>query len=407
MGSAVIVGAGPGGAVLAYLLARRGVETTLVERQDDFAREFRGEVLLPSGLEPFEQMGLWSALQTVPQVDLLGGELFVLGRLVLQLSFDEELFGSFSPRWLSQPGLLEMLIAEAGKHPSFRFVRGAAANALLEEGGRYTGVRIRSDAGEEEVRADLVVGADGRTSIVRRRAGLTVHRDRTPMDIVWYKLPIPPWMVDPPRLRAYAGGGHLLIAAPSYDGRLQIGWVIAKGSFGEIRKRGMPECLDAMADHVSPDFADHLRRHRDDAILPFLLSTVSDCVDEWTRPGLLVIGDAAHTMSPVGAQGLNVAIRDAVVAANHLVPVLAADADAAAVDRAAREVEAERTHEVRVTQRAQRYPPYLLFRKGWANRAFFATVRRLAGNGSKSPNLRASRGFRRFGSGVDEVRLEV
>jgi 2-polyprenyl-6-methoxyphenol hydroxylase-like FAD-dependent oxidoreductase len=405
VGSAVIVGAGPAGAVLAYLLARRGIETTLLERRDDFAREFRGEVLLPGGLEPIQQMGLWDALQAVPQVELQGAHFFVLGKHVLTLSFASDSFGRFGPRWMSQPGLLEMLVAEGSKHSSLHFLRGASATALLEENGRFVGVRARDADGEHEIRADLVVGADGRTSMVRRRAGLAVHQDPTPMDIVWCKIPMLPAIADAPHLRAYAGGGHLLIAAPVYDGNLQLGWVIPKGSFGEIRQRGMAECLDAMAHHADPDLAAHLQRHRDDSIAPFLLSTVSDRVRGWTKPGLLVIGDAAHTMSPVGAQGLNVAIRDAVVAANHLVPALSGPPTPGIVDNAARAVQAERHHEIKITQRAQRLAPYVVLRDGWPQRAFFRTVRWRAGK--RPPRERGSKAFRRIAMGVDPVRLQV
>jgi 2-polyprenyl-6-methoxyphenol hydroxylase-like FAD-dependent oxidoreductase len=405
VGSVVIAGAGPGGAVLAYLLARRGIETTLVERHEDFAREFRGEVLLPGGLEPFRQMGLWDALETVPQVDLHGGWLYVHGKHVLSLSFANDAFGPYGPRWMSQPGLLEMLVAEGAKHPALRFLRGVTVTGLVEAGGRFTGVRVSGDRGEETIRADLVVGADGRTSVVRRRGGFEVRQDPTVMDVVWCKLPPLAAMMDPPRLRAYAGRGHLLIASPVHDGMLQVAWVIPKGSFGEIRKRGMPECLDAMADHADLELAEHLRRHRDDALTPFLLSTVSDRVRHWTRPGVLVIGDAAHTMSPVGAQGLNVAIRDAVVAANHLVPALSGAVGASAVDAAARAVEQERAREIRLTQRFQRLAPYLVLRDGWANRAFFGAVRRMAGAGP--PRERVSKAFRRAAMGVDTVRLRV
>ena len=323
MGSVLIVGAGPGGAVLAYLLARRGQDVTLIERHDDFAREFRGEVLLPGGLEPFSQMGLWDRLDAVPHVQFVGGEGYLQGQLALRLSFRDSALGRYAPRWISQPGLLEMLVAESQQHASFRFERGVAVTGLIEEDGRTVGVRTR----DAEFRADLVVGADGRTSIVRRKAGFAVREDRTPMDVVWCKVPLPPGMQDEPRLRFYAGGGHILVAAPVYDGTLQLGWVIRKGSFGELRKKGMEAIVDAMARHASPDLAAHLLEHRGDATAPFLLSTVSDRVDRWTRPGLLLIGDAAHTMSPVGAQGLNIAIRDAVVAANHLVPALEAGAE--------------------------------------------------------------------------------
>jgi 2-polyprenyl-6-methoxyphenol hydroxylase-like FAD-dependent oxidoreductase len=351
-------------------------------------------------------MGLWEAFASVPQVQLVGSDVYVHGHPVARLVFDAPELGLFAPRWVSQPGLLEMLVREAGRAaPGFRLLRGAVATGLIEEAGRTVGVRVREGGAEDEIRADLVVGADGRASIVRRRARLPVHEDRTSMDIVWCKVPMLASMKDTRRMRGYLGRGHLLIVAPVYDGTLQLGWVIPKGHFGEIRERGMPECLDAIAAHVSPDLGDHLRRHRDDAIQPFLLSTVSDRVREWTRPGLLVIGDAAHTMSPVGAQGLNVAIRDAVVAANHLVPVLAGAAAPAAVDAAARAVQAEREHEIRVTQRLQALAPYVVLRDGWANRAFFSAVRRLAGAGP--PRERTPRAVVRTFFGVDRVRLRV
>ncbi len=185
------------------------------------------------------------------------------------------------------------------------------------------------------------------------------------MDVVWCKLPMPEAMRREPSLRFYLGHGHILIAAPVYDGRLQIAWVIPKGSFGELREQGMASCLDQMAGHVSDDLAEHLRGHRDDAVDPFLLWTVSDRVRSWSRPGLLVLGDAAHTMSPVGAQGLNIALRDAIVAANHLVPVLAGDASPAFLDAASRAIEAERRPEVSRIQWLQAQPPKLLFNDAW------------------------------------------
>jgi 2-polyprenyl-6-methoxyphenol hydroxylase-like FAD-dependent oxidoreductase len=255
------------------------------------------------------------------------------------------------------------------------------------------------------VRGDLVVGADGRGSVVRRRARLPESRDPTPMDVVWCKLPLPAFLAGGDVLRAHLGGGHLLIAAPVYDGRLQIAWIIPKGSFGEIRERGMPECLDAMAAHVSPDLAEHLRRHRDAAVHPFLLSTVSDRVLEWTRPGLLLIGDAAHTMSPVGAQGLNIAIRDAVVAANHLVPALLGGADPRAVDAAAKRVQEERVPEVSQVQRLQALPPRVILRDTWWSRLALGVVPWLL----RSDIGRGRRGalFRRLAFGVTEVQLAV
>jgi 2-polyprenyl-6-methoxyphenol hydroxylase-like FAD-dependent oxidoreductase len=405
MGSIAIVGAGPGGATLAYLLARNGVKVTLLERHRDFEREFRGEVLMPSGLEPFAQMGLWDRVEEVPHVKLGGAELYLNGRQKTRVVFDPDAFGLYAPRWISQPKLLEMLVAEAGRYDGFCLERGASVGDLLEENGRYVGVRFKSGGEDREVRADLVVGADGRGSVVRRRANLSATQDSLPMDIVWTKLPMLPKLRDDPVFCVYVGNAHLLIAAPVYDDHLQIAWIIPKGSYRDVRGSGMPACLDEMANHVSPDLADHLRRYRDEPIDPFLLSTVSDRVTQWSRPGLMVIGDAAHTMSPVGAQGLNIAIRDGVVAANHLVAVLSGDVTPAAVDSATRAIEAERLPEVRDTQRFQALPPRVLFRDTWWARSLLATLTTFAG--TSFARSRAGSQFARFASGLTEVRVEV
>jgi 2-polyprenyl-6-methoxyphenol hydroxylase-like FAD-dependent oxidoreductase len=188
------------------------------------------------------------------------------------------------------------------------------------------------------------------------------------MDVVWFKLPEPKFLEGNEHARAYVGGGHLLLFAPVPGNRVQIAWIIAKGGFRAVRERGMAACLEEMAAQVSSDVAEHLRASGAAMMEPFLLSTVSDRVTEWTRPGLLVIGDAAHTMSPVGGQGLNLALRDAVVAANHLVPVLSGSTsgavDPAAIDAAARRVQDERMPEIVRIQSLQAIPPRLLFRQG-------------------------------------------
>ena len=405
MARVAIVGAGPAGATLGYLLARNGVEVTLLERHRDFRREFRGEVLMPSGLEPYGQMGLWEALDACPHVVLRAARIYLEGRPRLRFEFDPESYGRYAPRWVSQPALLEMLVAEGARHPGFRLERGASVTGLVEENGRTVGLRARMDGKEREIRADLVVGADGRASLVRRKGALTESRDPTPMDIVWSKVPMLPELAEDPAFRVYFGSGHLLIAAPVYDGTLQMAWIIRKGTYPEVRERGMPACLDEMANHVSPDLAAHLRRHRDDAIETFLLSTVSDRVHGWCRPGLLVIGDAAHTMSPVGAQGINIAIRDAVVAANRLIPVLSKGGDAQAIDAAARATEAERLPEVERVQRIQALPPRIILRDTWWSRAVLATLTRLPGLNLTSG--RSAAVFRRFAFGLTEVRVAV
>src|SRR4029450_11071606 len=140
MSGIVIVGAGPGGATLAFLLARRGIDVTLFERHTDFAREFRGEVLLPGGLEPFKQMNLWHELDAVPHVTMKAVALYVNGTRRVRASFDPATFGDLAPRWPSQPALLEMLIGECRRFPSFRFERGTAVRDLIRDGERVVGV---------------------------------------------------------------------------------------------------------------------------------------------------------------------------------------------------------------------------------------------------------------------------
>ncbi len=407
MGSVVIAGAGPGGAALAFLLARRGVGVTLIERHTDFAREFRGEVLLPGGLQMIQQMGLWEAYEAVPQVELRSVEMFVGGRRRARVDFDPVVMGDVAPRWVSQPHFLEWMVAEAGKHPSFRLERGVTVRDLLRDHGRVVGVRCVGPEGERDYTADVLIGADGRSSVVRRRAGLPVHEDATPMDIVWFKLPRPGFMARDPHSRVYVGDGHLMLVAPVYDDRIQVAWIIPKGGFGRVRERGMEACLEAMARHVSPDLADHLRATGAEAMEPFLLSTISDRVTEWSRPGMMVIGDAAHTMSPVGGQGLNHALRDAVSAANHFIPVLTVDGAvaAAAVDRASRGVESERVPEVSLIQARQAVPPRILF----SQRSAAGLVMRLGAfflNRGLAPPL-VGRLAGEFFFGVNEVRLEV
>ena len=402
----IIVGAGPGGAVLAYLLARSGVRTTLLERHTDFAREFRGEVLMPGGLEPFSQMGLWEALDSVPHTSVERFGIYANGKKVAGLELPEGVFGQYGPRWVSQPDFLEMLVGEAARFPSFELVRGAAVRHLVRDQGRVVGVGISSDTGERELRGGFVVGADGRASMVRKRSGLPVEEDATPMDVVWLKLPRPREADATFRneLRAYIGGGRLLLIAPTPDDRMQIGWIIRKGSFGDLRSRGWAALIDEVARQMDPAMAEHLRRHREDSVSPFLLSTVSDHMQNWTSPGMLLIGDAAHTMSPVGAQGLNMAIRDAVVAANHLGPVLRGGSDPAALDAAAQAVEAERRHEITSIQKLQAIPPRIMLRDAWWTRLLLRLLPRLARGQVRK--ARDEGVFGRFAWGVSEVRLE-
>lgn len=363
MSRILIVGAGPAGATLAHLLARRGIEVTLLERQQDFAREFRGEVLMPSGIEALEQMGFHGALGRVPSRIQDSFSAYLNQKLVIRQKISADAFRGRFPAAISQPLLLEMLVDEAAKSPSFRLERGVSVKDLWIEDDRVVGVRARTESGEREWRADLVIGADGRASVVRKHAGFEARHLNPPMDVVWCKIPAPE---DWDGFHVYAGRGHLLLGYRSWDGDLQLAWVILKGTFGELKSRGIDQWVHAMANHVAPEFASHVRAHAANVTKPFLLASVSDCVDHWSVPGAFVIGDAAHTMSPVGGQGLNIALRDSVVTANHLVPVLTASHfDVERLDTALRAIEAERMPEVSRIQWLQAQPPKIALSRAW------------------------------------------
>lgn len=398
----LIIGAGPAGASLAFLLARRGIEVTLVERQRDFEREFRGEVLLPGGVDALQQMGLGAALRSVPQSRPDSLTIYMNREEVAHVVLDPAFFAGADPIAVSQPALLEAIVAEAAKLSSFHLLRGSSARDLVRTGERVTGVRIAETDGERELAADLVVGADGRASLVRKRGGLDSTEQAPPMDIVWCKLPALPGFRG---ARGYVGKGHLLLAYHTHGDRLQIAWAILKGTFGDLSRRGIAEWVDEMAAHVTDDLAAHLRAHAGAITHPFLLDAVSDRVLSWSLPGALVIGDAAHTMSPVGGQGLNIALRDAVVAANHLVPVLLAGGDPTALDAAARRIEAERLPEIIAVQRAQSLPPRIVFSHAWWGEPVRYAIALLVRSGlATRPALSQ---FRLFAFGATTVRLEV
>ncbi len=363
----IIVGAGPVGATLALLLARDGIRVLLLERQRNFEREFRGEIVLPTGNDALEEMRLTEIVRSVPFTRADRIKFYMDRKPVFEGRLDPEVLGGEFLA-VSQPALLERLVAEGEKYPHFEFRRGAGVMEVLEENGRACGVRVREKEGESRISGRLIIGTDGRASVVRRDSKIPVRRDRVVLDVVWCKFP-PLVDTDDPSyagnwIRAYAGGGHLLVSYISHDGNIQVGWIILKGTYGDLRDRGMEQWIDAMANHVSPELGDHFRQHAGAITHPFLLDTASDCVTAWSAPGLLLLGDAAHTISPVGGQGINVGLRDSLVAANHLVPALRGG-DETEIEAACRAVEAERIDEVREIQRLQSLPPKVVLGMAW------------------------------------------
>ena len=297
------------------------------------------------------------------------------------------------------------MIGAAGAYSGFRVELGARVYDLVRESARVVDVQLQNEGHKRELQANLVVGADGRTSVIRRRCGLEASVHGLEMDIVWCKVPLPDFLGGDVPVRVYVGRAHLLIAYPSQDGLLQVAWVITKGTYGELRRRGIEEWVEDMANHVTSDLSAHLRAHSRELTHPFLLSAVSDRVTRWWVRGALVIGDAAHTMSPVGGQGINIALRDTLVSANHLVPVLRETAVPERVDAAMYAVEAKRTLELVHIQHLQALPPKILMGHTWWSAALRVAIPRLLRFGfARRP---AARVLCSILFGLGEVQLRV
>jgi 2-polyprenyl-6-methoxyphenol hydroxylase-like FAD-dependent oxidoreductase len=398
----VIVGAGPAGASLAYLLARRGIVVTLLEKHPDFARAFRGEGLQPSGVEAFAQMGLLDQLDRLPQVLIDALELRQNGQFKARISTDKL---GFVGRFVSQPPLLEMLTSESKRSGPFRLEMGVTVRGLLVDGGRVSGVRADGPDGPREYRADLVVGTDGRHSITRKQGRFSELQTRQGFDVLWAKVPRPDFWHDTRTVRLELGQGTFSGAMPGADGRLQVGFTIPKGGFASLRAQGVESWTDGLIDRLSPDLAAHLRAHREELSKSVVLDVIVGRLTEWSAPGLLLLGDAAHPMSPVGGQGINLALRDALVAANHLVPVLRGGLDHESIDDASRRIAAERMPEIITMQEHQDRQAKLFLEPGWLNRQAMRMLPLLASTGLLK--LLLGRRLRALQHGVAPVRLAV
>ena len=363
--SVLIVGAGPAGAALAYLLARRGVSTTLLERHTAFDRSFRGEGLQPSGIEALAQMGLAEEVAQLPQVAVRALELYWGHRLRARVSTTRL---GFAARFLAQPALLRLLTSRAARSPTFQLHMGTAVRSLLYDEGRVVGVRADTPGGPAEFKADLVVGCDGRYSVIRKAAHFSETTFRQLFDIIWLKLPFPAFWPDSTTVRIELGSGFLSGGIPASDGDLQTGFTIAKGSLPELRRLDPEHWTDQLIDRLSPDLAAHVRAHSHALQKTILLDVMVGRLDAWTVPGLLLLGDAAHPMSPIGGQGLNLALRDAIVAANHLCPALLEGGTLASLDTAAQRIVAERLPEIVVIQEHQDRQARLFLRPTMLNR---------------------------------------
>lgn len=308
-----VVGGGPAGVVLALLLARKGVRVTLLEAQRDFDRDFRGDTLHPSVLELMDELGLAGRLHELPHTKIHTGTIMTTEGATTLADFRRLRTRYPYIMMLPQREFLAFVVEEARKYPCFELTMGALVFELIEEAGAVRGVRYEKEGMRHELRAGLTVGADGRGSRVRHLGEFEMLKTSPPMDVVWFR--VPRRAEDPSDSVAYFGAGREVVM----HGRgteWQVASLIAKGSFARVRAEGLEEFRRGLASAV-PRFADRFETLKSWKQVS-ALSVESSRVTRWHRPGLLLIGDAAHVMSPVGGVGINYAIQDAVVAANVL-----------------------------------------------------------------------------------------
>lgn len=308
-----IVGGGPAGMMLGLLLARAGVSVVVLEKHKDFLRDFRGDTLHPSTLEIMHELGMLERFLRLPhqEVSRINAQ---FGELALTVADFSSLptrcrFIAFMPQW----DFLNFLMEEGRRYPTFQVRMNTEATDLIEVGGRVVGLHAQTTDGPLEVRADVVVGADGRHSVVRARAGLSVEEFGAPMDVLWFRLSRRPSDPADPMGRFDVGRIFIMLNRGDY---WQCGFVIAKGTRPQLEAKGLEAFRESVA-RLAPFAADRVEELNDWE--PIKLLTVQvDRLRRWFRDGLLCIGDAAHAMSPVGGVGINLAIQDAVAAANQL-----------------------------------------------------------------------------------------
>lgn len=340
-----IAGGGPAGMMLGLLLARAGVPVVVLEKHADFLRDFRGDTVHPSTLELMAELGLLDDFLRRPhnRVTTLTGQ---IGSERVAIADFRHLptrckFVLLMPQW----DFLDFIADTARRYPSFDLRMQAEAVGLLEDKDRVTGVRAKTPDGEIAIQADLVIGADGRHSTLRQAAGLAVDDIGAPMDVLWYRLSR--HADDPDETFGHIEAGQMMVMLNRGD-YWQCAFVIAKGSIDQLKARGLPAFRDRVA-AMSPFVRDRLDEIADwDHVK--LLTVAVDRLQRWWRPGLLCIGDAAHAMSPIGGVGINLAIQDAVAAANILARPLR---ERRVTDDDLMAVEKRRTFPTRATQRVQ------------------------------------------------------
>lgn len=340
-----IAGGGPAGMMLGLLLARAGVSVLVLEKHGDFLRDFRGDTLHPSTLEVMHELGVLDRFlalphQKVPRLNARFGDLAIT---VADFSTLPTRCGyvAFMPQW----DFLNFLAEEGRRYPTFQVRMNVEVRDLIDEAGTIVGLRANTATGPLEVRANLVVGADGRHSVVRALAGLSIEEFGAPMDVLWFRLSRQAGDPVDPMGRFDAGRIFIMLNRGDY---WQCGFVITKGSRDQLESKGLSAFRESVAT-LAPFARDRVSELREWESIK-LLTVQVDRLRQWHRAGLLCIGDAAHAMSPVGGVGINLAIQDAVAAANILAEPL--NAGKLATEDLQR-VQARREWPTKLTQQVQ------------------------------------------------------
>jgi 2-polyprenyl-6-methoxyphenol hydroxylase-like FAD-dependent oxidoreductase len=340
-----IVGGGPAGMMLGFLLARTGVRSVVLEKHGDFLRDFRGDTVHPSTLNVMDELGLLDEFLKLPhqEVSRFGAQ---FGEEHVQVADFSHLpvrcgFIALMPQW----DFLDFLAAQGKRYPAFTVLMHAEATGLIEEGGKVVGVQATVEGKPQKIRADLVVGADGRHSTVRVGAGFDVKVLGAPMDVLWFRLTHKP--TDKAETMGRFDRGSILVLLDRGD-YWQCAYVIPKGTAETLKAAGIEKFGEKIAG-LLPFLAD--RVHELATVDDLKLLTVGvERLDKWWKPGVLCIGDAAHTMSPIGGVGVNIAVQDAVAAANILAAPLK---EGRLKDSDLQAVQARRMWPVRATQGIQ------------------------------------------------------
>lgn len=340
-----VVGGGPAGMMLGFLLARAGIDTVVLEKHADFLRDFRGDTVHPSTMQVLHELGLLDRFLERPHSEVrtlaanIGDERIEIADLTHLPTRAK--FIAFMPQW----DFLDFVAEQAKRFQTFRLLMRTEAIGLIREGNSMVGVTARGPDGDFEVRADLVVACDGRHSSLRDAAGFGVVELGVPMDVLWLRLP--KRAGDPGQVLGYVAAGRIFIMLDRSD-YWQCAFVIPKGGYDQVKSRGL-DAFRADIARIVPFLHDRVRELAswDDVKL---LTVAVNRLDTWFRPGLLCIGDAAHAMSPIGGVGINLAIQDAVATANVLVPRMT---QGKATLEDLRAVQRRREWPTKMTQRAQ------------------------------------------------------